>query len=323
MNRLLIFLILFSSCTHLKSRSCIEKKGAFDIGSGSTKAIFATINKCEGKIVKVLFEKQSPIKFKASLRRNDKKIPRSLSKKALNVLKQWKKEGTKLGITKYTAVATEVFRQATNGGRLIKKLSHDAEIPIKIITQEDEAKIGFWAGVASSPALPKATLVWDIGGASMQMSYLNTNGKIEFYLGKLASVSFKEKISGNFSPNPLTPVGATQAVIRARNLAKTDVPIKFRKSIKDMNVVGIGGVHYHSIGKKFNYMSYDKLSLKTKLLESSNMTDKQIGGAYSATEITNMALVLGYMNALNITEVKPVKANLAHGLLLMPTDINE
>jgi exopolyphosphatase/guanosine-5'-triphosphate,3'-diphosphate pyrophosphatase len=320
MNKLylLALFVCFSSCSHFTSKNCIIRKGAFDIGSGSTKAIFAVINKCEGKIVEVLYEKQSPLKFKASMRYNDKLIPSTLQIKANKVLKKWKAQGEKLGVTEYSAVATEVFRQATNGSRFIKKLSQETLIPIKIITQEDEAIIGFWAGVASSEQSSEKVLVWDIGGGSMQMSHLNDEGQMKFYLGKIASVSFKQRISGNMSPNPLLPVGAKQAVIKARNLAKIDIPQDFIKSIQSKEVIGIGGVHYHSLGKKLNYAPYSSELLNQKLLTTSYLTDKQIGGSYSATDVTNMALVLGFMKALNVNRVIPIKANLAHGLLLAP-----
>ncbi len=315
---IIILLFSFSSCSHFIGRDCIIKKGAFDIGSGSTKAIFATINKCEGKIVEVLFEKQSPLKFKASLRYNSSQIPQSLRKKATKVLSQWKAKGLELGVTQFTAVATEVFRQATNGGRFIKKLSKDTGIPIKIITQEDEALIGFWAGVANAKQSPEDVLVWDIGGGSMQMSHINDKGQIDYYLGKIASVSFKKRISGNMTPNPLLPVGSKQAAIKARNLAQIDVPQEFIKSIQEKEVIGIGGVHYHSLGKKLDYLSYDQKQLREKMLASSYLTDKEIGGSYSATDVTNMALVLGFMEGLDIKRVTPVNVNLAHGLLLAP-----
>ena len=48
------------------------------------------------------------------------------------------------------------------------------------------------------------------------------------------------------------------------------------------------------------------------------LTDTEIGGKYAATEISNLTLVLGFMNELGIEKVMTVKANMAHGILIYP-----
>jgi exopolyphosphatase/guanosine-5'-triphosphate,3'-diphosphate pyrophosphatase len=49
-----------------------------------------------------------------------------------------------------------------------------------------------------------------------------------------------------------------------------------------------------------------------------SLTDKEIGGQYADTEISNLILVLGFMQQLGISEVMTQNINLADGVLLNP-----
>ena len=58
--------------------------------------------------------------------------------------------------------------------------------------------------------------------------------------------------------------------------------------------------------------------IKSALDKRAGMTDVDIGGKYASTEISNLALVAGYMSGLGIKYVKTGKINLTDGLLIAP-----
>ena len=82
-------------------------------------------------------------------------------------------------------------------------------------------------------------------------------------------------------------------------------------------MVGIGGVHYYSIrGQLGADQSYTREAVQQTLKNRLGLTDKEIDSKYASTEISNLALVLGYMDAMDIDAVFPARINLADGLLL-------
>ncbi len=54
------------------------------------------------------------------------------------------------------------------------------------------------------------------------------------------------------------------------------------------------------------------------LTTRNKLTETEIGGKYAATDVSNLALVLGFMKELEIEKVKTLKANMAHGILIYP-----
>lgn len=69
--------------------------------------------------------------------------------------------------------------------------------------------------------------------------------------------------------------------------------------------------------------SYDQGMVKKALEASWNLTDDKISGKYAENQIPNLILVLGFMEEVGITEVAPLKVNLADGLLRKGTAKDE
>lgn len=288
---------------------CIERRGAIDVGSGSTKALGAIVDICKQQIVKVLLDEQTPISFKDSGFNPD--VISEAQVKFTSLIKAL----NKMEIHHIKAVATEAFRQIKNGPEVADEISRLTSVHLKVITQKEEAALG--VASARAAASPE-TVVWDIGGGSMQIT-----AKDEVFLGKLASVSFKDLVIKKIknkdpkqmkSPNPLKKW--EEAIALSQNHAKKHLPENLKTHFKDANWVGIGGVWWHSVRSQIKNKNEAKLDeLRQALKLRSTLNDSQIGGSYSSTEITNLALVIGYMEALGISSVTPVKATLAQGLL--------
>ena len=328
-NNLLLLSIslVLGSCSTFSPKKCVINRAAFDIGSGSTKMTIAKVNRCENKIVEILFEDQSSVAYKQSLYDNDNSFSKEVISNGLSELKELKQTAIELGVVEFSALATEAFRTAKNGPSTIEALEEGTDIEIRVINQELEAKYGYLgAKIKHNFKDEDNVLVWDIGGGSMQMAYVK-NGEYHNYLGKLASVTFKEKVLEKYfkpntiSPNPLHRANAKNSLALSRFFAKGNVPKHIKEYLRKARVFGIGGVHYYSIRKQALKKGhiYNQPQLRMALRKRSKLSDREIGGKYASTDVTNIALVLGYMEALGIRKVETLKVNMSHGLFLDKT----
>ncbi len=316
----------FLSCSQLPHNKtpfhCHEERAALDMGSGSTKVIIAKVDRCKKEILSVIKEKNFPFKYKESLHLHKNTIPEtmlnSVSEELNLFLSPFRKSGTQI-----SAVATEVFRQASNGGAFVQSLSKRVNFPITIIDQKKEATLGFWGAVGLTQKPKDDIVVWDIGGGSMQITTLIGNTP-HTYLGKLASVSFKNRIihyqgRQRGSPNPIGHHTAKWAENLAKKIASVDVPEEIRDAISHKEVIGIGGVHYFSIREQLQKpinSPYSSFDLKKTINQRANWKDHKFQGNYKETEISNLILVKAFYDALNMKGVLPQKVNLATGVLL-------
>lgn len=326
----LFILLTISSCAitqqseHTNS-SCFEKRGAIDIGSGTSKLVVALVNTCQRTIDHVVFEAQRAIPFKEALQRNKKNLfNNDITAKAIKGLNELRFLATSQGAKKIRAVATSAFRTASNATETKSKIEKSVKFRIKVITQEDEALFGYNSAMSMAKTTGKITskpiAVWDIGGGSMQIVKPSEGKEKTIYLGKLASVSFKNKLLKKFykkkrkSPNPLGKKTAVNSMSMARDYATKDAR-PLLGQLKGHQVLGVGGVHYYSVRGQLGKKKYNQTNLLKTLLKRAKLNDKKIDSKYAATDVTNLALVLGYMQALSINEVTPLKINMAHGVL--------
>ena len=336
----IISLLIFSSCAVTSSQSsspfetekvkinkCHIKRAALDIGSGTSKLVVAVINKCNETVHNILFEAHRAIPFKEHLQRNKSgKFSKAFITDSINKLAELRSMAYRQGAHKIRAVATSAFRTAKNAKESASRISKALGFPIKIITQTDEALIAFHAALAKARSLeiPMANkiAVWDIGGGSMQIIKRSSDNEKAIYLGKLASVTFKNRVikeinkSKSNSPNPLGQKRAISAMTMARKYAnKSARPII--DTLRGYQVFGVGGVHYYSVKNQINIHSnfFGRSNILDTLLLRSNYNDQKLDSRYANTEVTNLALVLGFMQSLSIDKIYPLKINMAHGVL--------
>ena len=200
---------------------------------------------------------------------------------------------------------------------------------MQIIPQRTEAILGFLAAYPQIGLEKKDVLVWDIGGGSMQITMALDDNTFEVYEGKLASVSMKNMIIRAIqgksykdfkSPNPMGESVASKATNMAQYYAEIHVQKAIKEKAKHLTVLGIGGVHYYSVRKQSVKVgkTYTILDVEKALTTRSKLTDIEIGGKFAVTDVSNLALVLGFMKELKIEKIETLKANMAHGILIYP-----
>ncbi|HEX7673328.1 MAG TPA: hypothetical protein VF412_04105 [Bdellovibrio sp.] len=305
---------------------CHENRGALDIGSGTTKGLVAEVDTCEKKIVKVLFENHIAIAFNEALEKSgNQTLPESAVEAAIPLMQSLVNRMQAFKPTSIRAVATSVFRIAHNGTEASAKLTRALHLPVTVISQEQEAHLGYLSALSQKEVSSKENLiVWDIGGGSMQM-YSMTGRKSHLFEGNLASVTFKNKIlevlqfkdvKSASSPNPLGR-SREAAIQLAKNHAYLNVPAYFKQAAKKSRWIGVGGVLSASIQDQVNSKGhgFTQEELEKTLEKSSTLTDDQIDSDYRTTQVSNLALVLGYMKALGIKKIETAKVSLGQGVL--------
>lgn len=329
MYKLFIFLSFFSFSFNSAASDCIKVRTAFDIGSGTTKMKVGKVDTCKQKVISILFEKSLPVSYKQSLQdSNNNTIDSKVYDEGYSVLERLKKQSLKFKPSGFFAVATSAFRTATNLEAFRKKVKENLAIDIKVITQKEEAILGFVAASNLTTKAMKDVIVWDIGGGSMQItSYDGKN--FEIYEGKHAAVTFKDYVIQNIqkkdpkivkTPNPIKVINSMKALEKASEFALSEVSESLKVKLRSgIEVLGIGGLHYYSIrgqtGKNDTYTDNDVLKA---LKSNSGLKDSEISDKYPKTQITNLALVGGFMQGLKIKKVRTGRVNLANGLLIKP-----
>lgn len=322
---LLSVLLIAFGCAHLDEK-CIVRKAAFDVGSGATNMKVADVNVCTQKIVHIILEKQEKVDYKDDLQKNGGKFSQQIKQTGYEALKKLKEEAIKNKVNeKYlVGVATSAFRDSKNSKQFIKKITDELGLKITVISQEEEGILGFYSALTQVKVPVDEMVVWDIGGGSMQI-VTRKNQNFVVFKGDLASVSFKNRVikevkkSKAITPNPLTRTQQIESVKIANNNAER-VNADIKEKIKNVSgkVLGIGSVLGISVKNQTGKEKFSSDDLNHALESQSNKTDEMIGGKYASTDVTNLALVEGYMSALGISEVQVVKVNNADGVLINP-----
>ncbi len=335
MFRPLILLALtwvLTSCSFTMGRnSCVkERRGAFDIGSGTTKAVAVEVNTCHTPMATILWEESRALGLKEDLLKNNK-LSDEIYAEAQKVIGDLLQQLREHGVIHVSGVGTMALRQAPNGAEFLKSLGRKFDLPLRIITQKEEAALGAMSARTLRPEVA-SEVIWDIGGASAQWVYKD-QGQTQFILSDLASVSFKDQVlqatkkksAQVSSPNPLGKEGLLKAQQIARSHAQS-----FSKNLASAisksqgAVLGIGGVHRFSVlgnlqKREFiapQAQSYTREQLASAIKKSYQLNDEQIGGEFAATDVTNLVLVYSQMSALGISQVEVAKGNLALGVVM-------
>lgn len=302
------------------------RRAGYDIGSATTKVKVAEIDRCEGRILKVLFADNAPVFYRDDVNSSVPAFSEATMKKGLGVLRAFAAEAAKHDPEESSAVATSAFRRADNGHEMVVRIERELGLAVKIITQAQEARIGFVGAVMRSGADPKRAVVWDVGGRSMQISTLRPDGKMSIYQGRLASGQMRDYVIREVkqqpptveTPNPLSPQEVVAARAYAESYAVEQVPADLRAKIAadDAVVVGIGALKYYGDKPAQTRGAVcTRSGLQHQIDELVGKSDDEIGGAYASTAVSDRVLIAGFMNALSIENVQLVDTDLSDGLL--------
>lgn len=336
----IIWLTFFTySCASqpTKNELCLERRGALDIGSATTKVQLAEVDICNKRLIRTLWAKDYKIEFKEDLQaQKNRSAPLTFSEKiteqAFQIFKEVIETAKQLNIpvSQVRAIATAAFRDANNSHEITYRAGQQLGLSIAVISQKQEAHLGLEATLVQTQEKPENIVVWDIGGGSMQIIYYDQAlQKFEIYQGQLASVSFKnefiqkiqkQKPQQKLTPNPISEKQSKLGLEQVRSYADQHLPVDLKKLIRTRAVYGTGGVLVLSLPNQIkpanSSITLSELlkTLKTQL----NKHDSQIPSKYADTDVTNLILVAGYMQALGLDKYITAAPNNTLGLLVSP-----
>lgn len=329
MKKLLFLSFLFFTA-HIQAKTCESIEAGIDIGSGSIKLLIAKIDKCQMEIKGILVKDSKAVDFNSDFLKSPKgEISQELILKAEEILAEYKKQALQNKAKTVSAAATSVFRKARNGKTIISTWQKKLKIKrMMVISQEEEAELGMKSVLTQLPQDLRdlsRIVVWDIGGGSMQLLGYDQQKQKHLYTGDLASVSFKNMVMEALqfknmetekTPNPISDKKES-AFLLAKSYAKIHIPQIVKDMIKEKVVIGIGGVHQYSIRNQIGTKNdfYTLAEVKAAALIQSTKKDEELTGDYRSTDVTNLFLVSGFMEALGIDKVQVKSASLLEGLL--------
>lgn len=350
-------LLLAHSLALSAQSTCIEIRAGIDIGSGTTKMVVARVDACTQTIEAILApQPDTRLELSVEYKKNivmtadGRKVFRpEVEEVGLAALAELKKIAVAHGAQKFSAVATSAFREVSENYavELTTRIRKQFGIPVRVIEQSEEARLGFLATIVKLGVPRPDALVWDIGGGSMQISFWNeVTRKVAAYEGRFANNAMQkfviERLQGkpagsDTSPNPMLAVGEKSkpdnrvhaAIRKAEEVAFATTLAEQRAIFRKIPlVIGIGGVHFYSnceITKQLPGCEITREKLQAEILAHADLTDEQLvatGRAgsieYASKRITAGALTVGFMKALEFERVRSLKVDMADGILVDP-----
>ena len=332
-HRFLILAVFFSCLIYAAPGSALDatvvRRAAFDIGSAAIKCVVADVDIATGQVVETVKTLSEKVDFAEDLNRSyDSNLSAEVMDRGIETLKSIKRAASELKAVQYSAAGGSVFRQARNGRAYFVRIENETGIHSRVISEQQAAMLSFHAVKQAITNSSREPLVWDIGGGSMQMTTRRTDGSLFFHLDSMGSVPFKNAVieiiqkknpETSLTPNPVDRIEVKQALAYIKTHAQVSVPNTLKSKIRNGNVIvaGIGGVHYYSVPEVMGQHTpvYTRDEVAKALEEWTGKLDADFNSEYACCRLTNLILVLGYMETLGITEIHPLIINQADGLL--------
>lgn len=327
-------------------------RALMDLGSGTTKLTLGEVEVCQDsiKLIRIVGDSiERPVALEASKDKNGNLSSQAMSE-ALNTLNSLREEALRIAKAKnygeldLSVVATHAVRTAGNQEEFLRQL-RNAGYSIRVLTQDEEGASGFEA-VRASP-LPESCsrnklLVWDVGGGSTQFVRMagSETQVVKYQLGaesyrKKLLEKFKVKKSANCALNPESPNPLAENFKPARVLVNKEMRLNSATLQSEQAcVVGIGGVHNKAVDAQIekNWQGvascvcgsnkncdptekgYRKKELEclADMLAQKSDCSPEIQGPYSDTAVSNLAMILGFMDGLKIEKVYVMPLNMGH-----------
>ncbi|MGA8164881.1 MAG: hypothetical protein WB791_07660 [Waddliaceae bacterium] len=332
---LIFFLFIFPIVLGISTaEATVERRAALDIGSGKAKLTIADLNPSNNRIVKVIHTEFARINFAKSLLNNpDNLLDDDIYAEACEKIIMLRDLAVKKGAVKMMTVATEAFRKASNGIEFLRRLEDAAGVPIQMISQEDEAILGFDTAVQAT-GYPWETLIsWDSGSSSLQLTTKSDEGVVDYLApcGTTPATHLLLELKGlcfgkGSTPNPITFEEAIAFVEQMHNaLPEPSGIFKNKLHREKTKFVGIGdfnstiGICARAIGK--DLFSAQELWDGILLLLEKNDEDLIDRDADTSAWVVLPRLLLTFsvMSKLGIEYVEWIETN-GNGLGILVND---
>ena len=295
-------------------KTLIVRRAVFDMGSGQLKLVVADVDLQNRSIAKVLLSIDEKVFLMEDLQREGTgHFSQQAVAELTATMGRFKAQADAFHPAEYIVVATEAYRKALNGNEILSQLAQELSLPIRLISQHEEAHLGLLAAAHTSGIPLDRLLVWDIGGGSFQLTRLH-QGTLQTYLGTLGRVTAKtlmlvhiqkKPVTSHASPNPVSPADL-QAATSALISQLTPSPPWLQEALThpDTILVGIGAQH-PQITRLISRPTYTTSDVASLLSRYTSLPDSQIDPdpLYASFTVTGLHLVHTIMSHLAIPQV--------------------
>ncbi len=322
--KFLLFLLFLTFSADVNAD--IIRRAAFDFGSGKIKLQVADVDTENHFIVQSLYSEAIVVQLSEDAANNQGFFSEKIQKQAITVAQNFKEKAIELGAIQFIGIATEAYRKAPNGQDLIDKYLYELNIPVKMISQQEEGKLGFLALVAETNLAPSQVVSWDIGGGSFQITYFDNENNIQVYMAPFGRVTSKNAIikfvkgespSKTASPNPMSILDWEDSIKYFNNvLPRVPESLVHKLRMKDVRLIGISA-HPERLRTLGTYHLHDIAEI---LAERLDKDDSELARIHKSppSAISELALVYCIMHKLNISSVNyiPTSSGSTSAILL-------
>jgi exopolyphosphatase/guanosine-5'-triphosphate,3'-diphosphate pyrophosphatase len=211
---------------------------AIDIGSNSVRQIVADVTS-EGVITVVDEMKEAP-RLGADLDGSGQLGTQSMER-AAQAIGRMATLARQLGATRVEAVATSAVRDASNAEQFLARVKQEADLQIRVIGGEDEARLSWLSALAHFDLGAGRTVVMDIGGGSLELA-LAADGVLD----DLTSLPFGAlRLTERYLRDGASPKALRKLRKEVRSALKSVMP---RADWRGAQVIGSGGTFTNLAG---------------------------------------------------------------------------
>lgn len=171
----------------------VPRLAAIDIGSNSIRLVVAEAL-ADGRY-RVLDEERETTRL-GRLLASTGQLDEGSIQSSLAALRQFKAIAQGLGVELIRAIATCAVREATNGEEFCRLVREQLDIPLDVITSEQEARLAFHSVRRRLDLSGKNTVLADIGGGSTEIVLASGEIVEAIYATRLGTVRINEKFGG-------------------------------------------------------------------------------------------------------------------------------
>ena len=145
----------------------MKRVALIDLGSNSVRFVISEIT--ESGSYRLVYQQKESIRLSEGMWTHQM-LTKPAMERAIKTLKALSHMAKAMGVTEIQGIATAAVRLASNGNSFIRRVYAETGIPLRPISGEEEAYLGF-LGVVNTIGLDDF-IVFDLGGASIEISLI-------------------------------------------------------------------------------------------------------------------------------------------------------
>mmetsp|Transcript_23217 Transcript_23217/g.57284 ORF Transcript_23217/g.57284 Transcript_23217/m.57284 type:complete len:446 (+) Transcript_23217:216-1553(+) len=234
----------------------VLRRAAFDVGSGAVKMVVAEMDLHAGvvpRVIKTLASSKENCLLAEDLERSQgDRFSDGALEDLSDIITRFAAKARELGADEMGGVCTAAFRRAANGPSFLKNIAKNVGVSLKIITQEQEAHLGYMTVVSlcHDDLNSHEIVAWDSGGGSFQISadwddgitcWLRSVGS-GIATARLIQEVQQKDFATTQTPNPVSLEEAqTLAALLKKVIGAPPEWLLTKLALEHVKLVGIGG----------------------------------------------------------------------------------